>query len=41
MRDGVGTAFLAGLALVGVLEADDEDVDNAKIAVKCGSAWCC
>lgn len=34
MRDGVGTAFLAGLALVGVLEAGDEAVDHAKIAVK-------
>ncbi|WP_322936963.1 hypothetical protein [Nocardioides bizhenqiangii] len=36
MRDGVGTAFLAGLALVGVLEADDGDVNHAKIAVKFG-----
>ena len=36
MRDGVGTAFLAGLALVGVLEADDGDVDHAKIGVKFG-----
>jgi len=34
MRDGVGTAFLAGLALVGVLEAGDEDVNRAKIGVK-------
>ena len=34
MRDGAGTAFLAGLALVGVLEADDVDVNHAKIAVK-------
>jgi hypothetical protein len=34
MRDGVGTAFLAGLLLVGVLEGGDEDVNNAKIAVK-------
>src|SRR6476661_6282090 len=34
MRDGAGTAFLAGLALVGVLEADDADVNHAKIAVK-------
>lgn len=34
MRDGVGTAFLAGLALVGVLQADDQEVDNAKMAVK-------
>ncbi len=34
MRDGVGTAFLAGLALVGVLEAGDDPVNHAKIAVK-------
>lgn len=36
MRDGVGTAFLAGLALVGVLEADDADVNQAKVGVKFG-----
>jgi hypothetical protein len=34
MRDGVGTAFLAGLFLVGVLEAGDDPVNHAKIAVK-------
>ena len=34
MRDGVGTAFVAGLGLVIVLEASDEPVDHAKIAVK-------
>lgn len=34
MRDGVGTAFLAGLALVGVLEAGDGDVNHAKVGVK-------
>ena len=34
MRDGIGTAFLAGLLLVGVLEAGDGPVDHAKIAVK-------
>jgi hypothetical protein len=34
MRDGAGTAFLAGLALVGVLEAGDGDVDHAKIGAK-------
>lgn len=34
MRDGIGTAFLAGIALVGVLEAGDGDVDHVKIAVK-------
>lgn len=34
MRDGTGTAFLAGLALVGVLEAGDGDVNHAKVGVK-------
>lgn len=34
MRDGVGTAFLSGVALVGVLEAGDGDVNHAKVAVK-------
>jgi len=34
MRDGAGTAFLAGLLLVGVLEAGDADVDHVKIGVK-------
>ena len=34
MRDGAGTAFLAGLLLVGVLEAGDGDVDRVKIGVK-------
>lgn len=34
MRDGVGTAFVAGLALVGVLESGDDAVNHAKIAVK-------
>jgi hypothetical protein len=35
MRDGSGTAVLAGLLLVGVLESDDDvDVDHAKIGVK-------
>jgi len=34
MRDGIGTAFVAGLALVGVIEADGGSVDHAKIAVK-------
>ena len=34
MRDGAGTAFVAGLLLVGVIEADDGSVDHAKIAVK-------
>ena len=34
MRDGAGVAFVAGLALVGVLEAGDGDVNHAKVAVK-------
>ena len=34
MRDGIGTAFLAGLGLVGVLEAGDDPVDHAKVGVK-------
>ncbi len=36
MRDGVGTAFVAGLLLVGVLESGDGDVNHAKIGVKFG-----
>ena len=34
MRDGIGTAFLAGLLLVGVLEAGDTTVAYGKVAVK-------
>lgn len=34
MRDGAGTMFVSGLAIVGVLEADDVTVNHAKIAVK-------
>lgn len=34
MRDGVGTAVVAGLALVGVLEAGDGDVDHVKVGIK-------
>jgi hypothetical protein len=34
MRDGIGTAFVAGLLLVGVLEADDDPVNHAKVGVK-------
>jgi hypothetical protein len=34
MRDGMATAFLAGLFLVGVVEAGDDAVDRTKIAVK-------
>ena len=36
MRDGAGTAFLAGLLLVGVLEAGDDPVNHAKVGVKFG-----
>lgn len=36
MRDGAGTAFVAGLLLVGVLEAGDAAVDHVKVAVKFG-----
>ena len=36
MRDGVGTAFLAGLFLVGVLEAGEPPVDHGKVGVKLG-----
>ncbi len=34
MRDGIGAAFLAGLLLVGVLEAGSDPVNHAKVAVK-------
>ncbi|WP_395694066.1 hypothetical protein [Nocardioides sp.] len=34
MRDGIGTAFVAGLLMVGVIEADDGEINNTKIAVK-------
>jgi hypothetical protein len=35
MRDGIGTAFVSGLALVGVLEAGDfGEVNHAKVAAK-------
>lgn len=36
MRDGIGLAFLAGLALVGILESGDEVVNHAKVGVKFG-----
>lgn len=36
VRDGAGTAFLAGVLLVGVLEGLDADLDYAKIGVKLG-----
>lgn len=34
VRDGIGTAFVSGILLVGVLEAEDASLDHAKIAVK-------
>lgn len=34
MRDGAGTAFLTGLALVGILSAGDQEPDNVKAGVK-------
>ena len=34
MRDGIGTAFLAGLVLVGILEAGSDPVNHAKVGVK-------
>jgi len=34
MRDGIGTAFVAGLLIVGVLEAGDDPVNHAKVGVK-------
>jgi len=34
MRDGSGTAWLAGLALMGILSAGDGDVDHIKLGVK-------
>lgn len=34
MRDGSGTAFVAGLALVAIAEMGDGDVNHAKIGVK-------
>ncbi len=33
MRDGIGTTFLAGLLLVGVLEARDQDFDHTTVAL--------
>ena len=34
MRDGAGTAFVAGLGLAGILSAGDQEPNNTKIAVK-------
>ena len=36
MRDGIGTTFVAGLLLVGVLEARDQEVDGTQIGVMFG-----
>jgi hypothetical protein len=36
MRDGIGTTFVAGLLLVGVLEARDQDVDGTQVGVMFG-----
>ena len=33
MRDGIGTTFVAGLLLVGVLEARDQEFDHTTVAV--------
>jgi uncharacterized membrane protein len=33
MRDGIGTTFVAGLLLVGVLEIRDEEFDHTQVAV--------
>jgi hypothetical protein len=33
MRDGIGTTFLAGLLLVGVLEGRDVDFDHTQVTV--------
>jgi hypothetical protein len=33
MRDGIGTTFLAGLLLVGVLEARDQDFDHTTVSL--------
>lgn len=38
MVDGVLTQLITGVLLVGVLEANDSSVNNAKIAVKLGVA---
>jgi hypothetical protein len=36
MRDGIGTTFVAGLLLVGVLEARNQDVDGTQVGVMFG-----
>ena len=36
MRDGIGTNFVAGLLLVGVLEARDESFDHTTVAIMFG-----
>lgn len=34
IRDGAGTAFLAGIGLVGLLEATDQSPNHGKVGVK-------
>ncbi|WP_370246728.1 hypothetical protein [Nocardioides sp.] len=34
MRDGVGTAFVTGVLLVGVLESGDDPVNHTKVGIK-------
>ncbi len=36
MRDGIATTFVAGLLLVGVLEARDQEFDHTTVAVMFG-----
>jgi hypothetical protein len=36
MRDGIGTTFVAGLLLVGVLEARNRDFDHTQVSVMFG-----
>jgi hypothetical protein len=36
MRDGIGTTFVAGLLLVGVLEARHQDIDGTQVGVMFG-----
>jgi hypothetical protein len=36
MRDGIGTTFVAGLFLVAVLEARDQDIDSTRISTMFG-----
>jgi hypothetical protein len=36
MRDGIGTTVVAGVLLVGVLEARDQDIDGTQVGVMFG-----